>query len=73
MLSAEQKLELSRQILVGYALYDYIEADRPCGPFKPDEVGSDLAILDDIVNGEGLYPVAYQAAVERIKYRLGIR
>jgi hypothetical protein len=73
MLTPEQKYELLRQIFVDYGLYDYIDADRVCWPFKSHEVGADLAILDDIVNGEGLYPVAYQAAVERIKYRLGIK
>ena len=72
-LTSEQKYELLRQIFVDYGLYDYIDAGRACRPFKSYEVGADLAILDDIVNGEGLYPVAYQAAVERIKYRLGIK
>jgi|LAHR01.1.fsa_nt_gb hypothetical protein len=72
-LTSEQKFELLRQIFVDYGLYNYINEDRACWPFKSYEVGADLAILDDIVNGEGLYPVAYQAAVERIKYRLGIR
>ena len=72
-LTSEQKYELLRQIFVDYGLYDYIDADRARWPFKSHEVGADLAILDDIVNGEGLYPVAYQAEVERIKYRLGIK
>ncbi len=72
----EQRLEVLCQIIRDYDLMGHIDNNRrdfeKSGKFKAYDIGSDLALLDTIAHGTGLYPVNYEMAMMRAHERLGL-
>ena len=69
-----QRLEVLCQIIRDYELMEHIENNRrdyekKIGS-KSYDVGSDLALLDTIAHGAGLYPANYEMAMMRAVERL---
>jgi len=74
-MNVEQRLEVLCQIMRDYDLVKHMwnhrhEFEGVVG--KGHEVGADLALVNAIVNGEGLFPVQYEMAHRRAASRLGL-
>ena len=74
-MNIEQKYELLCQIARDYGLAGHMDRNREQFAKElnllPVQVGNDVAIVDALVNDEGLFPVNYVLAVRRASERLG--
>ncbi len=70
-----QRYEVLRQLCKEYGLFEHMEHNRSRFS-QPDRAGdwfgADLALVDQLVNDEALYPVEYEMATWRAGIRLGL-
>lgn len=73
-MTLEQKYKLLCQIAHDYGLSKHMEQNREYYQrilgLESWQVGHDIAIIDNLVDGEGLFPVNYELAILRAKERL---
>jgi len=75
-MDTKQRLEILRQIITDYDLVNHIESNRKHYEKKLNlkswQVGHDIALIDTLVNDEGLYPTNYELAQQRARQRLSL-
>jgi hypothetical protein len=72
----QQRYEVLCQIARDYGLLEHMEHNRThyqrALGLDSMQVGHDLALVETLVHGEGLYPVNYVLAQRRAAERLGL-